>query len=171
MNFIPYKLIQNFIFLYVWSTYIIERVYKQTKKSSLQLINSFSDETLYFFHDSTIPLITGNITSTIINPDLESKCWSFHNNTFKYMDGITCSSKKLPYLSASLFKDGTFIADLSDWLQSIDVISSNTIPTRFLVFAWAYKNNIVLESYSSSKYELRVITMDGDDLSLDIKIS
>ena len=169
MNFTPYKLIQNFIFLYTWSTYILEKIFTQTKKTSRLLINSFSDETLYFFYDSTIPLITGNITSTIINPDLELGCWSFHNTTFKCIEENMYPSKKLPYLSASLFKDSIFIADLSDWLQTIDVISSNSIPTRFLVFAWAYKNNIVLESYSSSKYELRVITMDGDDLSLDIK--
>ena len=171
MNFIPYNLIQNFIFVYAWSTYILEKIFTQTKKTSRLLINSFSDETLYFFTDSTIPLITENITSTIINPDLETGCWSFHNTTFKSIEENIYPPKKLSYLSASLFKDDIFIADLSEWLQTIQVISSNKIPTRFLVFVWAYKNNIVLESYSSSKYELRVITIDGDDLSLDIKTS
>jgi hypothetical protein len=164
-----YNLIQTFLFFYVWSTSFVGRVVKQTRKTTRLLLNSFSDETLYFFPGSIVPLIVGNNSSVIISPDLESDCWSFHKDTFKFMEEDSYSLKKLPYLSASLYKDGAFIADLSEWAQNIEVISSRDLPIRFLVVAWAYQNNIILESYSTSNYFLEVITIDGDEIKLDVK--
>jgi hypothetical protein len=164
-----YKLFQQFLFFYIWSTTFLERVIKQTQKTTRLLINSFSDETLYFFPDSVVPLIVGNKTPIIISPDLESCCWSFHKNVFKFITEENNISNKLPYLSASLYKDGTFVADLSEWIQNIEVISHKELPIRFLVFAWAYQTNSILESYTSSNYFLEVITIDGDEIRLDIK--
>ena len=166
---IPYKVIQNIIFLYVWSLTILERIFKQTKKTTQVIVDSFSEETLYFFSDSVIPLIVKNNTSTIITPDLESDCWSFNNNTFVHVTEKECISSRLPYLSASLYRDGVLIGDLSEWLQNINIISCKNIPVRFLVLAWAYQNSVSLKTYSTSKYELQVITMDGDEVTLDIK--
>ena len=61
------------------------------------------------------------------------------------------------------------MSDISDWVQKITINSSNNLPLRFLIFTWAYQNNTILESYLSSKYELEVITIDGDEMRLDIK--
>jgi hypothetical protein len=165
-----YKLFQQFLFFYIWSTTFLERVIKQTQKTTKVIFNSFSDETLYFFPDSIVPLIVGNKNPVIISPDLESNCWSFHNNIFKFMnDDNNYSSKKLPYLSACLYKDNVFVADISEWIQNIEVISTQNLPSRFIVFAWAYQANIVLESYTTSSYFLEVITLDGDEIRLDVK--
>lgn len=166
---ILYKIIHNFFLIYIWSVTIIDKIITQTKKTSRLLVNSFSDETLYFFPESIIPLIVANNSSTIINPDLESGCWSFNKSTFRCMEEDTKISKKIPYLSASLYKDDVFLADLSEWIQNIVVISFKELPIRFLVFAWAYQNRIVLESYTTSRYFLEVITTDGDEARLDIK--
>jgi len=164
-----YKLFQQFLFFYIWSTTFLERVIKQTQKTTKVIFNSFSDETLYFFPDSIVPLIVGNKNPVIISPDLESNCWSFHNKIFKFMTEEDNISNKLPYLSASLYKDGAFVADLSEWIQNIEVISSRNLPIRFLVFAWAYQSSFVLESYTASNYLLEVITIDGDEIRLDVK--
>ena len=164
-----YTIFQNLLFFYLWSTSFVGRVIKQTKKTSRLFLNSFSDETLYFFSDSLVPLIVANKNPVIISPDLESACWSFHKSSFKFMTEDSYSSRKLPYLSASLYKDDIFVGDLSEWIMNIDVISARELPIRFLVFAWAYQNNVVLETYSTSKYVLEVITMDGDDIKLDVK--
>ena len=163
-----YTIFQKLIFFYLWSTTFLERIVKQTRKTTGLFINSFSDETLYFFPESIFPLIVGNKNPVILSPDLESCCWSFHKSTFKFMNG-DFSSRKLPYLSASLYKDGISIGDLSEWIMNIEIISSIELPIRFLVFAWAYENNVVLESYMTSKYDLEVITMDGDEIMLDVK--
>jgi len=166
---ILHNFIHNFILLYVWSVTLIDKIIKQSKKTSRLLINSFSDETLYFIHDSTVPLIVANSSSCIINPELESGCWSFHKSTFRFMEEDTTVSKKIPYLSASLYKDNILILDISDWIQDINVVSTQALPLKFIVFSWAYYNNVVLESYTTSKYELHVITIDGDEAILDIK--
>jgi len=166
---IAYNLIKTFLFFYVWSTAFLERILKQTRKTTGLLLNSFSDETLYFFPGSIIPLIVENKNPIIISPDLESCCWSFHKNTFKFITDGSYSSRKLPYLSASLYKDGDFVADLSEWIQHIEVISFKELPIQYLVFAWAYQNGIVLESYTTLTYLLEVITIDGDMISLDVK--
>jgi hypothetical protein len=143
----------------------IERIIRQTKITSELLINSFSEETLYFLPDSTLPIIISKNIS--ITSDIESLCWSFTKNTFRYMEEVL--PKKLPYLSVSLYKDGIFFHDLSEWFQNITVSSSINPPLRFLILTWAYQNKIVLDSYLTSKYVLHVITIDGDEIELDIK--
>jgi hypothetical protein len=164
-----YKFIHNFFLIYIWSVAVIDKIITQSKKTSRLLVNSFSDETLYFFPESIIPLIVTNNSLTIINPDLESGCWSFNKSIFRFMEEDSTVTKKIPYLSASLYKDDVFLADLSEWIQNIEVISSRELPVRFLVFGWAYQNRIVLESYTTSKYFLEVITIDGDESRIDIK--
>ena len=169
MYFVSYKVIEKFIFIYLWITVFLEKFIIQANKTTRLLINSFSEDTLYFFHDSLIPLISRNNNSYIIRPDLESACWSFNNNTFKFLSDNTNNNKKLPYIYACLYKNDTLVSDISDWVQKITINSSNDLPLRFLIFTWAYQNNIILESYLSSKYELQVITIDGDEMKLDIK--
>jgi hypothetical protein len=78
-------------------------------------------------------------------------------------------SRKLPYLSANLYKDGVLVSDISEWVMNIQIISSKNLPIQYLVFGWAYQNGIVLESYTTSKYMLEVITIDGDEMKLDVK--
>jgi hypothetical protein len=69
---------------YLWAKLFIERVIRQTRITTGLLINSFSEETLYFLPDSTLPItLSKNIS---ITPDIESLCWSFSNNTFRYME-------------------------------------------------------------------------------------
>ena len=85
MYFVSYKVIEKFIFIYLWITVFLEKFIIQANKTTRLLINSFSEDTLYFFHDSLIPLISINNNSYIIRPDLESACLSFNNNTFKFL--------------------------------------------------------------------------------------
>ena len=166
---IAYNLIKTLLFFYVWSTAFLERILKQTRKTTGLLLNSFSEETLYFFSDSLVPLIAGSNSSAIIRPDLESGCWSFNKNTFTFMTEESYVSRKLPYLSANLYKDGVLVSDISEWVMNIQIISSKNLPIQYLVFAWAYQNGIVLESYTTSKYILDVITIEGDEMKLDVK--
>jgi len=160
-----YNIFHTLMVCYLWTRLFIERIIRQTKITSGLLINSFSEETLYFLPDSTLPITFSK--NICITSDIESLCWSFTKNTFKYME-VTLP-KKLPYLSVSLYKDGIFFDDLSEWFQNITVISSSNPPLRFVVLAWAYQNKIILDSYLTSKYILHVITIEGDEIELDMK--
>jgi len=169
MGFIPYKLIQKAIIFYTFSLNILSMFFTQTKRTALSIVDSFSSETLYFFPESSIPLITSSNKRSIINPKLEGDCWSFCNNKFRNLQGINTTIKKLPYISASLYKDTLEVADLSEWIMNIEVLSSGQVPIRFIVLAWAYSTGATLESFLTCKYYLHVITTDGDEHILDVK--
>ena len=158
------SMLQSMLFLYIWSLSLIQRLLRQTKKTAGLLVNSFSEETLYFV-DSELPVIVSKAST--LTTDIESACWSFSDNGFRYM--TETPAKKLPYLSATLYKDDVFFSDLSDWFQEVSFVSQVDPPLRFVVFVWAYQNKIVLDSYLTSKYTLHVITIDGDEMELNMK--
>jgi hypothetical protein len=135
----------------------------------MSIIDSFSSETLYFFPDSVAPLVSSFNKKLVINPELERDCWSFSKNKFTYLFEGSTMVRKLPYISASLYKGDVLVADLSEWLMDIEVLSSKDLPLRFIIFTWAHMTGKTLESYLSSNYVLHVITTDGEEESLNIK--
>ena len=169
MNFIPYKVLQKAISLYGFSISVISILFRQTKRTTMSILDSFSSETLYFFPDSLAPSVSSFNKKLIINPVLVKDCWSFSKNKFTYLSDDTNSSRNLPYISAALYKGNVLIDDLSEWLMGIEIMSSKELPLRFVIFTWAHINRRVLDSYLTSDYTLQVITTDGEDYALNIK--
>jgi hypothetical protein len=119
----------------------------------LQVTN---DEILYFFPNSLLPLISSHHQIIKHQPNT----WSFHNNIFNYNNS---KPTKLPYISASLYKDNTLIADISEWAERMIVHSDTDLPIPILIISWGYSTNFVFDTYDLSQYKLCVITLDGDE--------
>jgi hypothetical protein len=169
MNFIPFKVLQKALTLYGISISVLTILLKQTKRTTMSILDSFSYETLYFFPDSVSPLISSFNKKLVINPVLEKDCWSFSKNKFTYLSEVDSVNRTIPYISAALYKGEDFIGDLSEWLMGVEILSSKELPLRFVILAWAHINGKTLDSYLTSEYFLHVITTDGEDYSLNIK--
>ena len=75
--------------------------------------------------------------------------------------------KHLPYISADLVTESS-TDTISEWIERAKVQSPNDIqlPIHVLVISWAYSMNKTL--LSLDKYTLNVITIDGDEKTLNI---
>ena len=141
---------------------VVNLVILQTKKTSLAIIDSFSekDEKIYFFQGSNIPLITSD--KPLIN--IDDTVWIFNKNKF-ILNNNTNEFKHLPYISISLYKGTELISDISEWIQDIKV--NEYPPLSHIIIVWAYTTNVTLD-YKLSEYNLSVITEDGDEQNLKV---
>jgi hypothetical protein len=82
-------------------------------------------------------------------------------------------SWKNQYLALTVLENGTEIADLSNWIETVKVYkykeSEYFFPLHILLLAYAYENNLSLKYSDLRKYIFSVITMDGDMTTLDIQ--
>jgi len=147
---------------YLWFLDVAKLVILQTKKTSLAIVDSFSEtnEKLYFFKDSNIPLITSEKPLV----DIDDTVWIFSNNKFTLNNNIK-EYKHLPYISISLYKGTELISDISEWVQNIKV--NEYPPLSHIIMVWAYTTKVTLD-YKLSDYNLSVITEDGDEQNLKV---
>ncbi len=73
----------------------------------------------------------------------------------------------------SILENGTEIADLSNWIETVKVYtykdSEYFFPLHILLLAYAYENNLSLKFSDMTKYTFSIITMDGDMTTVDIR--
>ena len=169
LQYISFDLLSNLFSVYLFSIDSLTKILNKTRKSITYTTNSFVSETLYFFPDSSVPLIATPENNVLFNPSLEGPYWIFSENTFRFSSETNKPPSKLPYISASLFKNGVFVSDLSEWIQNVVMVSSESLPLRVLVMTWAYSTGTVLEGYRTSEYTMQVFTTDGEEHMLNIK--
>lgn len=162
-NILYTEVFSKLLLYFFWVLKVKDSILHQTKKTTLALVDSFSEEknSLYFYPGSIIPLITSQ--KPIIN--IDDNVWKFHENTFMQNHSEKKQLVHLPYISASLYKGADLIADISEWIQSIK--ATGIPPASTIILAWAYSTNMVLDS-KLSEYSLSVITDDGDDETIKL---
>jgi hypothetical protein len=169
------------LFLAKWGFWLFDlwrRVSKQFWRSYTAFMATFMDEIVGWPLDSPYPTILtdyyprgvyfyGAEYYTTFNISTRQILFVDQNKPHVY------ETWKNPYLALTVLENGTEIADLSNWIETVKVLKYKETdyfyPLQILLLCYAYENNISLKYSDMYKYTFSVFTMDGEMTTLDIR--
>ena len=168
------------LFLAKWGLYFFDlwrRASKQFWRTYMGLMGTFMDEIVGWPLDSPYPTILtdyyhrgvyfyGAEYYTKFNISQRQIVFIDQNKPHIY------EPWKNPYLALTVLENGTEIADLSEWIETVKVHKYKEteyfFPLQILLLCYAYENTLQLKYSDMTKYTFSVITMDGDMKTVDI---
>ena len=166
-----YKYFLSFIPLAIPWVVFVEKTYssliKQTKKSSICLMDSFQEDTIYFLTQSKNIAINskGLVCPNQLAGEWE---WRFMNGIFMQKNSEEKLPIKCPWFSGELLYEDVSIADMTEWLDKIRFKSDKgVLPSPIcLVQAWAASNMRDLGPLANYKIKILNDSMEEEIISL-----
>lgn len=166
---------------YVFLADTTQTLWKQTRRSSLALYNSFQPFTLFFYEDSVslLPQRKNSLTYPLYVPT-----WTYmedgeHAYFFQTRGSTTedelrkKATKHLPYLSMSItYKDNAgqdHGRDVSSWAESVRISEEDrmSVPPRVLLQACMETTDLGSNRVCRQTLKLDVLTEDGEEMSFE----
>jgi hypothetical protein len=147
---------------YIKSQDLIKKIIKQTYKTKHAVVESLSENSI-FFYDDEISKLPSLYPSQIIEPT-----WIYKGGCF--LQPLSSENKKirLPYLSSEL-TNGQTTYSLSEWMETVRICSDTLPSLRIIVSSWAIDTKHPVDLFNKDNpWKFNVITEDGDELYYDV---
>jgi len=166
-----YKYFLTFVPLVIpfltWSVSSYNAILKQAKKTSVCLMDSFKEDTIYFLTYSNNIAI--NSKALVCPNQLSGEWdWRFTNNTFTQKNNEENLPTKCPWFSGELLYNDDTVYDMTEWLDKIRFkCDKDSVPPPIcLVQAWAVSNMHELGPLANYKIKILDDSMEEKIISL-----
>jgi hypothetical protein len=147
-------IIVKLLHYYAVSSVMIETWLQQGIKTWNAVVSSFSNEPIFFIETLDKTVIGVRRSSLLIPKDTPIKYkWLYCENVFHSFDTNT-KTLEFPWISLSLYKGETEVADLTEWLET-KKYTGLSVPTFDVVIqAWMNDTNTELGNFEEYSVKL-----------------
>lgn len=164
------QIVTRFLHIYATSTTYFEKYVLQGYKTWVAIVNSFSTQSLIFLEDSQNIAVCKE--SLLIPQDTSVKY------TWMYVNGIfynskcepTPKAKSFPWMSLSLIKNNSEVADLTTWLETKKYIGPSPPSFDIIIQSWMYDTCFNINSFELYSVKLLNETVEEETHPLRQKI-
>jgi len=157
--------------VYTRTHVLVEKIIKQTCKTTQAVLESFSENNQIFYYDDSISKLPCESTSLECASQIVSPTWSYKRgdtNDFIPLSSVNKTKKRLPYLSSEL-TNRQMSYSLSEWMETVRICSDTLPPLRIIVSSWAIDTKHTIDLFNKDNpWKFNVITEDGDELCYEV---